>query len=320
LQDGIEIKGAGLAGCCLAWQLASRGVKPRLFDSGWPGAASRVAAGLVNPVTGKNFQPSWRIETFLPEATAFFSRIGEKLGIPLWHPLPVHRLVDVASWPKVARKLDRPEVARWVESVEESSADWRAVVVLKGGGRLDVPAFCGATRKHFESTDVRTGSGPTVHCGGAAELLAGRLGAHRCAKGEILTVRIVGGDASRILVGAGGWLVPVGGDLFKAGANYVWDELDGTPSPAGKSWVEGLLERLGIGDFEVVAHEAGVRPIVRRSMPLIGRVAGEWVFNGLGSKGALYAPGVARQLAEALVDASAIDADLDVRNFLGETG
>jgi glycine oxidase len=318
MADAVEIVGAGLAGCSLAWQLRARGVGVRLVDDRRPGAASRVAAGLVNPVTGKNYEPSWRIAEFLPESVAFFEKVGAETGRRLWFPLPVVRLVAERDWPKVGRKLGRPEVARWVERVDERVDGWRARVILKGGGRVDVKAFCEATEAAFAAAGAGVRTTEIVRCGGASDLVAGRLGEHRCAKGEILTVRIPGGDGARILVGGGGWLVPLGGGLFKAGATYEWDSLDGRPTRRGRERVAAILRALGIGDFEVVAHEAGVRPIVRRSMPLIGRAGGELVFNGLGSKGSLYAPGTARRLAEWLVDGREIEADLDAGRWLGE--
>lgn len=307
-----------MAGCCLAWQLRSRGVDVRLVDDRRPGAASRVAAGLVNPVTGKNYEPSWRIAEFLPESVAFFGKMSAELGRPLWFPMAVVRRVGEKDWPKVARKLEREEVARWVERVDEHAGDWRAEVVLKGGGRVDVRGFCDSTERVFESAagSEERGVARVIRCGGAFDLIHGLLGEHRCAKGEILTVRIPGQDESRILIGGGGWLVPVGDGLFKAGATYEWDELDGTPSVAGRRRVEEILRSLGATGFEVVAHEAGVRPIVRRSMPLIGQVGDQVVFNGLGSKGSLYAPGVARRLAEWLVDGAGIEEELDVGRWL----
>ncbi|MCH7228756.1 NAD(P)/FAD-dependent oxidoreductase [Haloferula sp. A504] len=317
MRQKLEIVGAGLAGCCLAWQLRERGVELRLVDDHRPGAASRVAAGLINPVTGKNFQPSWRIAEFLPESVAFFERIGRELGKPLWFPHPVVRLVGEKDWAKVARKLELPAVARWVERVEENIEGWRAAVTLKGGGRVDVRAFCEATEESFGSPTSDFQSGRVVRCGGMFDLVEGRLGEHRCAKGEILTVRMPGGDESRILIGGGGWLVPVGGGLFKAGATYEWDQLDGEPTAAGRARVEEIVRTLGGENFEVVAHEAGVRPIVRRSMPLIGKVGGEVVFNGLGSKGSLYAPGVARRLAEWIVDGTEIESELELGRWMG---
>ncbi|MBB5351715.1 glycine/D-amino acid oxidase-like deaminating enzyme [Haloferula luteola] len=320
MTNGVEITGMGLAGCCLAWQMRARGVAVRWTDDHRSGAASRVAAGLVNPVTGKNYEPSWRIAEFLPEAVAFFEKIGEETGERYWFPQPVVRWVSEKEWPKAAAKLELPEVARWVETVEEHVEGWRARVTLKGGGRVDTRAFCEATERVFaEGADAGPASWQ-VHCGGAFDLLQGRFGEHRCAKGEILTVRIPDRQEKGIRIGGGGWLVPLGDDFFKAGATYEWDQLDGRPTAAGRARVEEILRHLGVRDFEVVAHEAGIRPIVRRSMPLIGRMGDVWVFNGLGSKGSLYAPGVARRLVEALVDGTELDAELDVGKWLERAG
>jgi glycine/D-amino acid oxidase-like deaminating enzyme len=52
-------------------------------------------------------------------------------------------------------------------------------------------------------------------------------------------------------------------------------------------------------------------------MPLVGRCEAGLVFNGLGSKGSLYAPGVARRLAAWLIDGAPLEAELDVSSWLG---
>lgn len=156
-----------------------------------------------------------------------------------------------------------------------------------------------------------------MRCGGFSDLTSGLLGEHRCAKGEILTIHLPAGDESRIVVGGGGWLVPLGGGLFKAGATYEWEQLDGRPTERGRARIEEILRTLGVTDFTVVAHEAGVRPIVRRSLPLVGERDGELVFNGLGSKGSLYAPGVARRMAEWMIDGRPLDPEWDLRFFRG---
>jgi len=302
MTDVVEIVGAGLAGCCLAWRLRERGLAVRLVDDLRPGGASRVAAGLVNPVTGRNFEPSWRIGEFLPEAVEFFGKVGSEMDRQLWFPHPVRRLFSGKEWQKAERKLVLPGVAEWIGAVEENVDGWRAVVTLKGGGRVDTRAFCEGTAEVFGLEDRGRDGVVRVRCGGAFDLMNGLLGGHRCAKGEILTVETAEADPTAILIGGGGWLVPLGAGRFKAGATYEWDTLDGVPTEAGRLRVEGILRALGIGRYGITAHEAGVRPIVRRSMPLIGKREGDWVFNGLGSKGSLYAPGVARRLVDWLVD------------------
>jgi hypothetical protein len=324
ISESIHITGMGLAGCCLAWQRHFRGEEFTWEDDDRPGSASRVAAGLVNPVTGKNFSVSWRLAEFLPEAEAFYERVGGLLGKPLWFPLPVWRLVGEKEWAKVEGKLE--EARPWIVAVEEDVPGWRAAVILKGGGRVATREFCEGTRGFFpEARRLRNGlardapatvydAGRSVLCEGAAGLVAGRLGGHRCAKGEILTLRAAGWREDRILIGGGGWMVPLGDGMFRAGSTYVWDRLDGEPTPEGRARVEEIVRLLGGPDFEVTAHEAGVRPIVRKSQPVIGPLEdGRTVFNGLGSKGSLYAPGVARRLVEWIAKETDIEPELDVR-------
>lgn len=318
------IVGQGLAGTCLAWELWQRGADFRLLDRE-KGGASRVAAGLVNPVTGRNFEPSARIAEFLPEAMAFYRVVEKLIQRKVWHPMPVLRLAaSEKEWQKIQAKCAQPDVARWVSAGPRPEDGWLGAIELSGGGRLDTRVFLDGSREFFQTrgfyqkSDASQGQDDcrTIWCAGAAGLMSGNYGPHRCAKGEILSIETRGWDESRIRVGAGGWLVPLGMGKFKAGSTYEWEQLDETPTGAGRKRVLEIIHRLGGGDFRVVAHEAGVRPILRRSEPLIGPTdGGGWMFNGLGSKGSLYAPGMARRLATWLLDGSAPESEVDYREF-----
>ena len=324
----FQIIGQGLAGTCLAWALFERDVSFELLDRE-QGGSSRVAAGMINPVTGKRFEPSWRVDEFLPEAIAFYESLERKLGERFWHPLAVIRLTtDRKDRAKAESKLEDPTVRTWLSGeVIPPPGDWSGAFELRGGGRLDVRALLDASRRFFQERGIyrraetnpeELFNGERVWCEGASGLLTGTLGQHRCAKGEILTVRAIGWSEPRILIGGGGWLVPVGGDRYKVGATYEWDRLDETPTEEGRAKVEAILRRLAPGPFEVIDHEAGVRPILRRSQPLIGKIGDEWFFNGLGSKGSLYAPGVAKRLASWLIDGTEPEADFNLANFLNQ--
>ncbi len=317
------IVGQGLAGTCLAWELWQRGVPFTLLDRG-SGGSSRVAAGMVNPITGKNFEPSWRIAEFLPQATDFYARVEERIGRKIWFPFPVLRLAgSEKEWAKIVSKLGEPSVAPWVDGEVAAPPGWVGAVNVRGGGRLDTLAFMDRSRKFFEELGCyqageASTSGPNmIWCDGSAGLMEGKFGPHRCAKGEILTVHAPAWDDTRIRIGAGGWLVPVGGGRFKIGSTYEWQELNEIPTAMGLERVREIAARLGGGDFEVIGHDAGVRPILRRSQPLIGPLDdGGWMFNALGSKGSLYAPGMARRLANWLVDGIAPEPEVDLRVFL----
>jgi glycine/D-amino acid oxidase-like deaminating enzyme len=60
------IVGQGLAGTSLAWHLKESGKKILIVgDSSLP-SSSKVAAGIFNPLTGKNWsKPGWRMICFL---------------------------------------------------------------------------------------------------------------------------------------------------------------------------------------------------------------------------------------------------------------
>lgn len=318
------IIGQGLAGACLAWALWERGEKFTLIDRG-TGGSSRVAAGMINPITGKNFEPSWRIAEFLPDALEFYARIEARIGRRLWYPFPVLRLAGSdKEWRKILSKLDVPGVKPWLVGETEAPHGWCGAVELRGGGRLDTRAFMDGSREFFETSGCfRLGVVPIqeihpgeIRCEGAAGLIAGRYGPSRCAKGEILTVKAVW-DERHIRIGAGGWLVPQGGGVFKVGSTYEWDHLDEQPTENGRLRVEEIAARLGGGAFQVIGHDAGIRPILRCSQPLIGPIGnGAWMFNGLGSKGSLYAPGMAARLADWLADGAEPEPEVDFRKFL----
>ena len=304
------IVGQGLAGSCLAWQFFRRKIPFQIIDHG-SGGSSRVAAGMMNPVTGKNFQPSWRISEFHPQAIQFYTEIEELLGVRFWHPLPVLRLSNSEKeWRKIEGKFASPEVAPWLQGISTPPPGFAGAVELRGGGRLDTLNFMDATRDFFSNYgNYRISHYDTSHphsnrilCEGALGLMDGQLGPHRCAKGEILTV-CADWPESHIRIGAGGWLVPIGGGLFRIGSTYEWNDLDEKPTDAGRERIVAIAEILGGKKFEITAHVAGIRPILRRSEPLIGKNgSGDWIFNALGSKGSLYAPEIARMLADWIVD------------------
>ena len=69
------IVGQGLAGSLLAWQLLERGQRVLVIDRDEPDTCSKVAAGIVSPITGSRIAPSWRINEFLPFAHQFYWKI-----------------------------------------------------------------------------------------------------------------------------------------------------------------------------------------------------------------------------------------------------
>ncbi len=92
----ILIVGQGIAGTLLARALERRNARVCIADGNLPGSSSPVAAGVINPVTGKRFVKSWRFDEFFPVAQAVYRSLEKELGIEIWSEQPVVRLLATA--------------------------------------------------------------------------------------------------------------------------------------------------------------------------------------------------------------------------------
>lgn len=325
----IRIEGCGLAGVFVGWHLWWRGIDfEHIGDRG--AGASQVAAGLMNPVTGKGMNVSWRCEEFLPEARDFFRKVEEVLGAVYFHEREVLRIFGNE---KEGRKFEsrRPEIDLWVDQVYAELPEIKGAhgggVSWQGGGWVDVPGFLGASLAFFEANRtvgagrVMEGSeaSPRIWCQGALGLQEGLFGhlPTRLAKGEILEFDAPGWNETRIL-NRRGWVIPIGGNRFRIGATYEWEDLSSTPTEGGLEWLLALAREFTDEEMIPRKHVAGVRPIVRNSIPVVGEhatLAGNWILNGLGSKGCLYGPSAARQLVGAIIDGSEVDPTLTLSSL-----
>ena len=102
------------------------------------------------------------------------------------------------------------------------------------------------------------------------------------------------------MIHRGVWLAPYDGQsIYRVGSTYDWKDLSDTVTVAAKQKILLSLKQFLHKEITVIDHHAAVRPIHRNQFPVIGlhrenkQLA---YFNGLGSKGSLYAPGCADRL------------------------
>lgn len=316
------VVGQGLAGTALAWQLRRRNVRFLVVDQEAPDSASRVAAGLLTPVTGQRLAPVPQYAERLATATDFYRRIEAITDARFFQTTGAVRLfLDVAERERYIRRsgagLDPP--------VSESLIAPHGAFAMPTAARLATEPYLLASRRVFAaagqyqaaSLDVardldsnadgicipRLGvqARRVVWCVGAA--IVPGFPTARPDAGEVLTVRIEGLTESRT-IHRGVWLAPLGDDRFRVGATYVVDQSDPTPTAAGRT---DLLDRLAAAvrrPVTVEDHRAGLRPVTVDHQPLIAvhpAYPQMWCFTGLGSKGALTAPTAADELADRIL-------------------
>ena len=93
------IVGQGLAGSVLAYLLWKKGKKVVIIDRKTDDelTSSRIAAGVISPITGWRFVKSWRIDEFLPAARAVYRGIETDLNIKIWHDRRLIRTIRNAE-------------------------------------------------------------------------------------------------------------------------------------------------------------------------------------------------------------------------------
>jgi len=137
------------------------------------------------------------------------------------------------------------------------------------------------------------------------------------AKGDVLTITCNELNIDFIL-NKGFFIMPLGNNTFKVGATYNWQDLTDVPNPAGKEELINKLKKLIPYEFEVIKHEAGVRPSVIDRRPVLGThptYPQLKIFNGLGTKAVMLAPFFAKQFCDYLIEGKDLNEEVDVKRF-----
>ena len=86
------IVGHGLAGATLAHLLLRRDQRIMVLDKKLPHSASKVAAGLINPLIGPKFNAPLHAKDCLAESQRVFGSIGMETGNSLLGEFLLHRV------------------------------------------------------------------------------------------------------------------------------------------------------------------------------------------------------------------------------------
>lgn len=81
METDILIIGQGICGTFLSHWLEKEGLSCIVIDEEQPYTASKAAAGIINPVTGRRIVKTWMIDELLPFALSAYRQMDEELGI-----------------------------------------------------------------------------------------------------------------------------------------------------------------------------------------------------------------------------------------------
>ena len=337
------IVGFGLAGMAYAEHLQRSEDSFRvIYQAG--GGSSLQAAGIFNPTILKRYTMAWKGLSFYEEAVQFYDQQAKRLGNTYLQPYPIlkvfaqsadHNLWLSAAGTSGLEKFLDPRIYEDPISTIQTPAGYGKVHHM---GRLDISGLQkhliqenseAFTSENFDFDALQILDSSVEYKGVKARNLIFCQGFQfhqnplfkveplKGCKGEFLIVKAPDWPQDYILKSSI-FVVPLGNHRFWVGATFDWKDKTLKPTPEGRKWLEERLQRLLTASYEVVDHQAQIRPTVKDRRPLLvqhQKHSHIYAFNGLGTRGVLMAPQLSRILLESIDQKTALDPTFTLQRF-----
>jgi len=344
------IIGQGLAGSILSLSLISAGYSVLVIDSPKLSHCSRVAAGIWNPIVFKRLTKSWLADVLVPELNLFYEHWENIFQTTLIQQRkiikPFSEEQEKNLWQKKA--IDSDNCNTFLDSNVYTNLHLTSNKTIASyskvlhAGNLDVLSFLEHTKAYLEMKQsftetefdiknlnvkpdginyVNYDATYIIFCDGhlVSKNPYFNWVPMKPAKGETFIIRCEDLLLKQDILNKGFFIMPLGNNLFKVGATYEWNELNDDPTEHGKTELVTKIKTMITEPFEIIAHEAGIRPSVIDRRPIIGNHPEHknlYIFNGMGTKGVMIAPYFAKHLTRHFTLHSAIDSEVDVQRFV----
>lgn len=338
------IIGQGLAGSLLAWTLIQRQYRVLVVDPGQENA-SQVAAGLINPITGKRLVKHPQMDAYLTSAHHYYRALEQTFGQAFLVELPMLRVLQSTQEQEYAQKRllqadYHPYISNYHAEIESISSQ-HGILQQTGTGYLQTLPLLTRLRQfliarssyiaanldyadiHFQPILQWREYQPKhiIFCEGHQAINNPWFGdlPFQLAKGEILTAETADLLPEQIL-NFGKWLIPLGDNQFKTGATFQPHFTDNLPSEAARLLLLAALHSIcpKLKTIHICEHKSGIRPATLDRQPFVGshpRLANLHIFNGFGSKGSLLIPWHCQKFADFLSTGQPLDSTITLERY-----
>ncbi len=339
------IVGSGIAGIAFA-ELAILNNKTISVFENYSQNSSLVAGGLYNPVILKRFSEVWKAQEQISLAQDFYGALEGKLNTHLDFKVPIYRkLFSIEEQNNWFVATDKPNLAPFL-ATELKYNKYNGINSPFGFGEVLQSGYVDIALLLSKYQSYLTNQGllwnETFHYGDLEVqkeyvvykkerykqvVFAEGFGMHANpfffnlpldgTKGELLVIRAPELKLD-VIIKSSVFILPIGNDLYKVGATYNWEDKTPTPTVAGRDELLTNLKALVHCDFEVVDHLAGVRPTVKDRRPMVGthpKHPNLHVLNGLGTRGVMLAPAMAKALFENIENQIPLEKEIDIKRF-----
>lgn len=340
------IVGLGLAGLAFAEELVENNKSFIVFEDSSQ-TSSLVAGGVYNPVILKRFTPVWNAKEQLAIALPFYENLERKFNTKFDQKFITKKVFksieDQNNWFEAS---DKPKLTAYIDSNLDTKS-YNGVIAnfslgnVKETGRIDTKKLVETYRDYLESENAirfekfeyqqiefqentvtykEIETSTIVFCEGfgvTENPFFNKLPLNE-AKGELITIHAPELDID-FLLKSSLFVLPLGDNYYKVGATFNWEDKTSNPTLEGKEELVSKLKKVLNVPYKIINQSAGIRPTVKDRRPLVGlhqkhrKLA---LLNGLGTRGVMIAPTVAKQLYNHLEKGASLDEEIDIVRFI----
>jgi glycine/D-amino acid oxidase-like deaminating enzyme len=346
MQVDYIILGQGICGTLLSFELYKRGKTFFVIDDANPGASSRIASGLMNPVTGKRYVKSWMYDEFLERALTTYKELEETLEKPLVRKtslIQFHTAIaeQHAFFDKTIENAEHLHLNSsseflkpyfnfafdtgiiepcWIVDATTLLSGWREE--LRKRDRLIEEDFQWSNcqllphkviYKHLEARQLICCEGANAFHNPYFSKLPFSLN-----KGEVIIARIPDLPKDYLYKQQQLKIVPLKDDLFWIGSSFEWKYENTSTTDQFRTKVEQTLKAWLKLPYNIIAHFAAERPSSVDYRPFVGlhpMHSTLGILNGMGTKGFSQTPFFAQQMADMLCANVPVLPDADIGRF-----
>ncbi len=334
-----------MAGIAFCEQLKKHKNSFLVFDNNSQ-LSSAVAGGLYNPVVLKRFTPVWKSKEQLELALPMYLNIEKELNIKLDYKIPVYRrftsIEEQNNWFAASDKFG---LSKWLSTKIKKNdnpnidAEFGFGEVLETG-RIDSPLLIKRYKQYlkekniffsekFDYNKVVVDNNSITYKNIEAKniVFAEGFGVKQNpffnhlplkeAKGELVIIETQELKIDYVLKSSV-FLIPLGEDKYIVGATYNWKDKTNNVTQEAKEELLNKLKTFLKCEFKVVDQVAGIRPTVIDRRPMVGvhnKKDNMFVLNGLGTRGVMIAPYIAKQLYDYIEKDEILEQEIDIKRF-----
>lgn len=340
------VVGCGLAGIAFCEELINSQKTFVVIDDRSQ-LSSVVAAGLYNPIVLKRFNEVWKANEQLELALPFYQRLEQKLNVSLDTNIAIYRrFASIEEQNDWFAACDKPNFDKYLSTDLVKNTNASVVAPFGFGkvlqtGRIDTSVLLSHYKAYlkeaslyvsgtfnYQNLEIHHNSFRYDTISTRHLVFAEGFGMMKNpffkmlplneAKGEVIIIKAPDLKIMDYIPKSSIFVVPLGDDLYSVGATYNWDDKTNNTTEAARLELVSKLKELITCDYEIVDQKAGIRPTVNDRRPLVGEHPDHknmYILNGLGTRGVMVSPYVAKALYDHIEYQMPLDKEIDINRF-----